>query len=737
MGAGRKTETFIGSGRNTWSGGSDNVGNSSAPARNLRKANLGGVIFGCKHNTISECLANQLFGLPAPHFAYVRNIGSGVPLFLFNYSDRKLHGIYEAASEGAMNIDPYGWTDDGKERTPYPAQVRIRIKTYCQPLAEAKFRPIITDNYYSTRHFYFELDHAQVKGLLSLFTPTSPIGNAGVTSGASKRSNLLLTLPTVKRETVPLTDTKVPGERVGLAREYGRDPNSAVGLLSENKYASLISDERDNDKGSQTRASGASSEEGEIKETVSDWEDLVHDEIPIVCSSSGQDLNVEGNTLVGVRFVNEGQVSNEERVLLKLQKLVLERNSLNQSCKDSADVSSMPLVSGTPADDNKQIPVVPSISSEDGPSMAVQYPESSMLIQMVKELQERTKVLEKKQVTSDEELQLLRNVARESSRTVQQLNERIKELERKLDPSMALVEESLNESLVELYLGSEKLVYLIGGFDGNSWLSALDSYSPSLDIMTPLHPMGSARSYASATALNGRLYVFGGGDGTLWYDTVECYDPRNDEWTFCPPLIREKGSLAGATLTDKIFAIGGGNGVESFSDVEMFDPALGKWISNQSMLLQRFALAAAELNGVLYAIGGFDGLGYLKSSERFDPREGSWTRIPSMNTPRGCHSVAVLNEKLYAMGGYDGHEMVSSVEVFDPRASSWLTSDPMNMVRGYAAAQVLGDTLYVIGGVKDGQNIVDTVECYKEGAGWMVTGLRAVGKRCFFSAIVL
>lgn len=62
-------------------------------------------------------------GLPAQHFSYVKKIDPGLPLFLFNYSDRKLYGIFESASPGQMNINPYGWTSDGSERTQYPAQV--------------------------------------------------------------------------------------------------------------------------------------------------------------------------------------------------------------------------------------------------------------------------------------------------------------------------------------------------------------------------------------------------------------------------------------------------------------------------------------------------------------------------------------------------------------------------------------------------------------------------------------
>lgn len=53
----------------------------------------------------------------------MNNIDPGLPLFLFNYSDRKLHGIFESASSGRMNINPYGWTADGSGRTLYPAQV--------------------------------------------------------------------------------------------------------------------------------------------------------------------------------------------------------------------------------------------------------------------------------------------------------------------------------------------------------------------------------------------------------------------------------------------------------------------------------------------------------------------------------------------------------------------------------------------------------------------------------------
>lgn len=64
-----------------------------------------------------------------------------------------------------------------------------------------------------------------------------------------------------------------------------------------------------------------------------------------------------------------------------------------------------------------------------------------------------------------------------------------------------------------------EMIFLTGGYDGVSWLSALDSYFPSFDVVKSLKPMNSVRAYASAAKLNGEFYIFGGGTASLWYDT--------------------------------------------------------------------------------------------------------------------------------------------------------------------------------------------------------------------------
>ncbi|XP_011627559.1 kelch-like protein 12 [Amborella trichopoda] len=731
MGAGRKTQTLYCSER-TDKSSSSTVRNNTA-ARNLKKDDLGGVIFGCKNSTITECLSKQLFGLPAPHFSYVKNIMPGLPLFLFNYSDRKLHGIFEAASMGHMNINPYGWTNDGSERTQFPAQVRVCVRQHCQPLAEQQFKSLISENYYTNAYFWFELDHAQVDRLIALFSvnPNFRSLETDFPRGAPPKSSWLdsLTLPTYE---LPIDSSysvfsadyniESSGSKGG---SYAVDCGKANKILHHNgsediewccssKTSSSIHEEEDS---KQSALDGVTSPKTDVEErgvivdgAKSPKIDLEGGEfVPDGDISTKIDLE-EDDTLSSV----EGTVMDEEYVLEKIKKLAIDR----ESSKSPIQVHDNGIVE---QEDDKWLATSKTEHQKAAEGTRTYQTNIYLYIDQLKvdvhslknalsEQNQQTKLLEQKQ--------------RESDKVIQELREHI----RKLESEVLTVSDS----------NIEELVFLVGGHDGVSWLQRLDAYFPHKDVLKSLKPMHSVRSYASAASLNGSLYVFGGGNGSSWYDTVESYNPSNDEWSVCPSMTHKKGSLGAATLQSKIFAVGGGDGVQSFSDVEIYDPILGKWVVIGSMLEKRFATAAAVLNGSLYAVGGFNGNEYLKSAERFDPREVSWNRIPSMTFKRGSHSIAVLNDKIYAIGGYDGHSFVSYVEIFDPRADAWMMGELMTGPRGYATASVLGDAIFVIGGlVRERLQMTDTVECYREGAGWTNFVSKAIGRRCFQSAVIL
>ena len=55
-----------------------------------------------------------------------------MPIFLFNVSDKSLHGIFRATGEGDWEITPHGWTDPGR-KTSYPAQIPVELFLDCPP----------------------------------------------------------------------------------------------------------------------------------------------------------------------------------------------------------------------------------------------------------------------------------------------------------------------------------------------------------------------------------------------------------------------------------------------------------------------------------------------------------------------------------------------------------------------------------------------------------------------------
>ncbi|RZC73321.1 hypothetical protein C5167_048802 [Papaver somniferum] len=699
-GAGRQTQTTF-----PFSEGGQNNSSISNPGkmRNLRKFDLGGVIFGCTRHTMKECLSNQIFGLPGVHFSYIKNIEPGLPLFLFNYTDKQLLGIYEAAIKN----------QDGHERTQYPAQVRICVRRHCKPLSENQYMPIIAGNYYTKVHFRFELDHAQTSGLISLFEKLpKPVS-----------VNPQISCPPMW---VSKHDKKAENES---ARASVSD-----GCFAQSDHANIM-------MGSQTEIPQYSSKENILQDTNPnldvnlDWNssNMQFDRFNLESSSlnavPSEDKDHQ-NLQPGLHTVEWGD--DEE--------LVVEREQVKCHPTDYEENVAVPCESKTTSLGFDCEPEVPSFTLEKHEEVTVN---SSVLQSLMCQLRQEFEELKVQQL---QKTSLLEKKLTESQIQVKQLNIRVKELESQLVPSVACVKssaakETSKELIDDLSLGANELLFLIGGFDGNSWLSAMDCYLPSSDSMRSLRPMNLVRSYAAASALNDEIYVFCGGDGTSWYDTVESYNPQRNEWI-----------PRGVTLHNKIFAIGGGDGVNCYSDVEMFDPVVGTWIHTQSIELrpgvqlalglvvnERFSGAAAELNGVVYATGGFDGDNYLNSVERFDPREVvSWSRIPSMNTRRGCHSLVIVNEKLYALGGYDGSKMISSVEVYDPQMQLWTAHQNMKEPRGYSSAAVVGDTIFAISGLKEGKMVIDTVESYKEGLGWQVSSnLKCAGKRCFSTGLVV
>lgn len=787
MGGGRRTLTFTFNDNNDKGvatpysprGGAGNF-------RALQKSDLAGVIFGCSHQTFKECVTQLIFGLPALHFTYVQNISPGMPLFLFNYDDRKMHGTFEAASHGKMNINPYAWTADGSVKTQYPAQVRVCIRQHCEPLAESTFKKAISANYYTNTHFWFELNHAQTEALMAIFV-TRPVKKYSEGSPKVAENGSWLS----KRDLSSSNGWQTSSAHLRTSPSY-REMASEVVSSGEwpplsKKYEELSHGEEDSwqlNSGSFSKnkvkckgatSSSCSSYEQSFdgsKRTSSEDEFTAMDELiksshmlpeqepestsresescqPVIISKENLELHVleklkylaidrqgmshnatpdlvVNNDNVICHLKNDMEKSTDKKLLQSLVTLEREKERLlsNLSCVDVSIMEPLQNYLELHASSVAQMQLEIRESRHCVEKTRNDF-QSTFEIQdlRIQELQNKSTVLEQKQVEMDSEIQTLKEQIKELKESMPRRN---------IDTSEDQLTEISNDEQSRF---SEPSIYLLGGHDGCSWLGTLDIYSPETNIIRCIAEVPTTRSYAAATILDGSIYIFGGGNGTLWHDSVEQYNPNSGKWTTCPSMTFQRGSLAGGCLDNKIFAFGGGNGAEYFSEVEMYDQFLGKWLIYGTMLQKRFALAGAVLGGALYALGGFDGKQYLKSVERFDPREPRWVQLEEMSAKRGGLSAAVLNEKLYAIGGFDGSNFLSSVEVFDPRAGSWLMVDSIASPRAYGGAAVLGDSIYMIGGLGE-RDYVDSVETYQDGVGWQVSS-QAIGKRSFLAAVVL
>jgi hypothetical protein len=118
-----------------------------------------GAIFMSNRNTLKECFERSLFGLPDNFSSFVKNVKAGMILFLFQFEDRKLYGVFKAISDGGMNIVPRAYASSGKQ---FPAQVVICIFILYLPysnLNSHSFVCIFCFSYYFDKLLFLEYSY--------------------------------------------------------------------------------------------------------------------------------------------------------------------------------------------------------------------------------------------------------------------------------------------------------------------------------------------------------------------------------------------------------------------------------------------------------------------------------------------------------------------------------------------------------------------------------------------------
>jgi hypothetical protein len=122
---------------------------------------LNGYIFFCSNETEDECLELSLFGGSSNSLQKLSSLKQGDYLFLYNFTSKRLHGVFTAQSDLKMDINPHAW--DGK----FPCQVKVsRVQKY-EPIPKEVFQSFVT----FTRNGFMEqqLSSEQVDDLIFIF----------------------------------------------------------------------------------------------------------------------------------------------------------------------------------------------------------------------------------------------------------------------------------------------------------------------------------------------------------------------------------------------------------------------------------------------------------------------------------------------------------------------------------------------------------------------------------------
>ncbi len=153
-----------------------------AAAASPPPAPAAGIIFGCTNSTYDECFALSMVGLPRKYLPLVECVAKGQTLvFIFNFSDRMLHGVYIATSDGQLNLSTTAWKGAGPAHptwasdaradepaeeagSPFPAQCTFDVVEPFAPIPEAEIAHVL--EFTERRRFKFKLSRWQCRDLI-------------------------------------------------------------------------------------------------------------------------------------------------------------------------------------------------------------------------------------------------------------------------------------------------------------------------------------------------------------------------------------------------------------------------------------------------------------------------------------------------------------------------------------------------------------------------------------------
>ncbi len=274
-----------------------------------------------------------------------------------------------------------------------------------------------------------------------------------------------------------------------------------------------------------------------------------------------------------------------------------------------------------------------------------------------------------------------------------------------------------------------KLVYAVGGSNGNADLNTVEAYDPAANTWSPLPALPQVRSDLGVAIADGRLVAVGGLSAGQVLKSVAVFDLSSRVWAPLPDMATARHGMAVAAVGKSVYAIGGSTDVgdgrlTSTAETLKLAPRklqpAAEWRTLPNAPTARLMMAWAVLDGKIWVIGGLREGTPLTTVESFDPQTGAWQPGPSLPIPLHHAAAATYRGEVVVLGGAEDNIAQASNKVFALRGGNWVELPNLKHARAAPGAAVVGDKLVVMGG-QNAKQIVTQTEVF-DGNGWSDAG---------------
>ena len=270
-----------------------------------------------------------------------------------------------------------------------------------------------------------------------------------------------------------------------------------------------------------------------------------------------------------------------------------------------------------------------------------------------------------------------------------------------------------------------KLVYTVGGTNGNSDLAAVEAYDPAARAWTKLPDLPQPRSDLGVAIADRRLVAAGGQSAGQVLKSVGVLDLSTNTWAGLPDMGTARHGMAVDAVGTSVYAIGGstavGDGQVTSTAEALRLPArrtqpTAQWRSLPDAPTPRLMTAWAVLGDKIWIMGGLRDGAALQTVESYDPRTGAWQAQPPLPVPLHHAAAATYRGEVVVLGGASSDLTQASTKVFALRGGNWVELPSLTHARAAAAAAVVGDKLVVAGG-QNAKQLVPQTEVF-DGSSW-------------------